>query len=122
MIKQKFIEGIDANDNGISAYPSDVPPAFEPALTITDMVAGLNPPWNDGATDAEVDQQFEQASKLMGEAFVAKLDYYGKAWLPARDIVENALSNRFSLDEYGRILHLPTFCPWKVISVGGYVR
>ena len=61
-------------------------------------------------------------ANCMGEAFVAKLDYYGKAWLPARDIVENALSNRFSLDEYGRILHLPTFCPWKVISVGGYVR
>jgi len=86
------------------------------------MVAALNPPWNNGATDAEVDQRFEQASKLMGEAFVAKLDYYGKAWLPARDIVEKALSNRFNLDECGRILHLPTFCPWKVISVRDCVR
>ena len=114
---KKFIEGIDANDNGISAYPSEISPKFEPPLSITSMVAGLNPPWNVPATDADVDEKFEKASTLMGEAFLSKLDFYGKSWLPARDIVVSALEKSKSLDSQGRLLHLPQFCPWKVILV-----
>jgi uncharacterized UPF0160 family protein len=91
-----------------------VKPAFESAMSITDMVAALNPPWNIKATPEEVDQRFEQASKLMGEAFLSKLDFYANAWLPARDIVDTALQKRTELDDQGRILHLPQFCPWKV--------
>jgi len=111
---QKFIEGIDANDNGISAYPSDIKPKFESALSITGIVAALNPTWNEPATDADIDKRFEEASTLMGEQFLKKLDFYGKAWLPARDIVVRALEENENLDPQGRILHLPQFCPWKV--------
>lgn len=117
---QKFIEGIDANDNGISAYPSDIKPKFEPALSITGMVAALNPVWNEPVTDAEVDKLFEQASTLIGNQFLKKLDFYGKAWLPARDIVMNALEHSQSLDPDGRILHLPHFCPWKVTTLNSH--
>jgi len=78
------------------------------------MVASLNPAWNEPATDADVDKRFEEASKLMGEQFLKKLDFYGKAWLPARDIVVRALEQSANLDPKGRILHLPQFCPWKV--------
>jgi len=86
-------------------------------MSITDMVGALNPPWNSSATNEEIDNRFERASKIMGEAFLMKLDFYGKAWLPARDIVEQALHKRKELDEEGRILHLPQFCPWKVSLV-----
>ena len=112
---EKFIEGIDANDNGISAYPSDIKPKFETALSITGMVASLNPAWNEPTTDADIDKRFEEASVLMGEQFLKKLDFYGKAWLPARDIVVRALEQSQNLDPKGRILHLPQFCPWKVL-------
>jgi uncharacterized UPF0160 family protein len=78
------------------------------------MVAALNPAWNVPCTDSEIDQRFEKASILMGEAFLSKLDFYGKSWLPARSIVVDALSQRKTLDSKGRILHLPQFCPWKV--------
>jgi Uncharacterised protein family (UPF0160) len=78
------------------------------------MVAALNPSWNEPNTDADRDARFEQASTLMGEQFLKKLDYYGKSWLPARDIVMKALKESESLDPQGRILHLPEFCPWKV--------
>ena len=111
---KKFIEGIDANDNGISAYPQDISPKFEPAISITGMVAGLNPSWNEDPTDDERDARFDKASVLMGEQFLQKLDYYGKSWLPARDIVIRALEDSKDLDKQGRILHLPQFCPWKV--------
>lgn len=79
------------------------------------MVAALNPAWNEPATDADIDRRFEEASVLMGEQFLKKLDFYGKAWLPARDIVVGALAQSEPLDPKGRILHLPKFCPWKVL-------
>jgi uncharacterized UPF0160 family protein len=80
------------------------------------MVASLNPAWNIPTTDEEIDERFQQASTLMGDAFLQKLYFYGKSWLPARDIVVRALNQRQSLDVKGRILHLPQFCPWKVDS------
>ncbi|KAF3940186.1 hypothetical protein ABW19_dt0203522 [Dactylella cylindrospora] len=114
-IYTEFIEAIDANDNGISAYPSSAgSPAFsEKGLTLPSMVAGLNPRWNEKITDELSNSQFEKASKLMGEAFVSKLDYYFKAWLPAREIVVEALRNRFTTDPSGRIINLGISCPWK---------
>jgi MYG1 exonuclease len=112
---EKFIEAIDANDNGISAWPSHVQPAFEPTMSITGLVASLNPAWNFPASDSEVDRRFEDASKLMGEAFLNKLDFYGNSWLPARDIVQVGLNTRHTLDPQGQILHLPQFCPWTVV-------
>lgn len=34
-------------------------------------------------------------------------------WLPARDIVEKAISSRLDVDPKGRIIVLETSCPWK---------
>jgi len=119
---QKFIEGIDANDNGISAYPTDIKPKFEPCMSIAGVVASLNPTWNEPATDEEIDARFEKASTFMGDLFLNKLDFYGKAWLPARDIVVQALEQSKSLNSKGRILHLPQFCPWKVPPPVHYPR
>jgi uncharacterized UPF0160 family protein len=84
-------------------------------MSIAGVVASLNPTWNENATDDEIDQRFEKASTFMGELFLNKLDFYGKGWLPARDIVVRALDDSKSLDSKGRILHLPHFCPWKVL-------
>jgi uncharacterized UPF0160 family protein len=80
------------------------------------MVAALNPQWNESTTAEEIDRRFEEASILMGEQFLKKVDFYGKAWLPARDIVVTALEQSRSLDPKERILHLPQFCPWKVVD------
>ncbi|KAF3916499.1 hypothetical protein ABW20_dc0101022 [Dactylellina cionopaga] len=112
---KEFIEAIDANDNGVSAYPSSAgPPAFsERGLTLPAMVGGLNPRWNEKITDELSNSQFEKASKLMGEAFVDKLDYYAKAWLPAREIVVEAIQKRFDVDKSGKIVNLGISCPWK---------
>ncbi|EPS39375.1 hypothetical protein H072_6837 [Dactylellina haptotyla CBS 200.50] len=111
----EFIEAIDANDNGISAFPSSAgSPAFsERGITLPAMVGGLNPRWNEEITDEISNRQFEKASKLMGDAFVAKLDYYAKAWLPAREIVVEAVKNRMETDPSGKIINLGISCPWK---------
>ncbi|KAL7270651.1 hypothetical protein RUND412_006630 [Rhizina undulata] len=110
----EFIEAVDANDNGISAYPADVKPSFnDRGVTLAGLVSGLNPWWNQPTTPQEEDTRFEQASTLMGEAFAKKLDFYAFAWLPARDILQSAFEKRFEHDTEGRILVLEQSIPWK---------
>jgi uncharacterized UPF0160 family protein len=111
---KEFIEALDANDNGISAYPADAKAAFSTGgITLPSMVGALNPNWNAPVDQAGEDQMFEQASRLMGETFVRKLDYYVNAWLPARVFVENAIAEREKYDADGRILVFEQSLPWK---------
>ncbi|KAI5784633.1 metal-dependent protein hydrolase [Geopyxis carbonaria] len=111
---KEFIEAIDANDNGISAYPADIKPLFNyHSLSLPSQVGALNPNWNTPVDQAGEDERFEKASTLMGEAFVSKLDFYAKAWLPARDILIEAFEKRFDHHADGRIIVLKTSIPWK---------
>ncbi|RPB05065.1 metal-dependent protein hydrolase [Choiromyces venosus 120613-1] len=114
-VYRDFIEALDANDNGISAYPSDVKPSFnDKSISLPSLVGLLNPEWNDPIkTQESEDEKFLEASKLMGTVFVQKLDYYGKSWLPARDYVVKAMEGRFEHDDKGRILVFSQSVPWK---------
>ena len=51
---------------------------------------------------------------MTGEEFLGRLDYYGNAWLPARDVVATALKSRLNIDPSGRIVLFEQFAPWKV--------
>ncbi|PWW78956.1 metal-dependent protein hydrolase [Tuber magnatum] len=114
-VYRDFIEAIDANDNGISAYPSDIKPAFnDKSISLPSLVGLLNPEWNDPVkTQESENEKFLEASELMGTVFVQKLDYYGKSWLPARGYVVKAMESRFEHDEKGRILVFSESIPWK---------
>lgn len=57
---------------------------------------------------------FAKASNMTGEEFLNRLDFYAKAWLPARDIVISALSNRKAVHPSGHIIVFEQFAPWKV--------
>lgn len=41
---------------------------------------------------------------MAGEEFENRLDYYAKAWLPARDVVLEAVNKRFEVDPSGQIV------------------
>lgn len=111
---KEFIESLDANDNGISNYPKDVSPKFsDKNITLPAMVSRLNPSWNESCTDADFDRQFLKSCELMGSVFVSILEGYGKSWLPAKSIVQEAFDKRFDVDASGEILVLTQFCPWK---------
>ncbi|KAK9314130.1 metal-dependent protein hydrolase [Lipomyces starkeyi] len=113
-IYSAMIEAIDGNDNGQSAYPDDIEPAYSTSsITLPGMVAGLNPAWNETYDDAYLDSQFEKASKLMGGVFVDLVKYYGNAWLPARDLVKDAIENSKQYDDEGRIVVFDQFVTWK---------
>ncbi|KAH0613087.1 uncharacterized protein H6S33_009467 [Morchella sextelata] len=111
-----FIEALDANDNGISAYPSDAPsPLFnEKSISLPSAVGAFNPNWNDPSPSQESeDANFVQASDFIGSVFLRKLDFYGKSWLPARDLVVAAIEKRMEYDDKGRILVFERSIPWR---------
>ncbi|KAI9829026.1 MAG: hypothetical protein M1832_000049 [Thelocarpon impressellum] len=121
-----FIEALDANDNGISAYdPAAIARAglekrfADGGVTLGALVGDLNPNWNDAlpsdpkASQVEEDVKFVQASELMGTAFARKLSYYASAWLPARALVHAAYAERQKHDPKGRIVVFAQGLPWK---------
>ncbi|KAH7883613.1 metal-dependent protein hydrolase [Phlebopus sp. FC_14] len=112
-IYKEFIEAIDAIDNGISQYSSQHQPKYIVKTDLSSRVAWLNPPWNVPADAQLVDSLFAKASRLTGEEFLGRLQYYAHAWLPARDMVLASLTARQNVDASGRILLFEQFAPWK---------
>lgn len=111
---EEFIEALDANDNGISAYPAEVEAKFSTGgITLPSAVAGFNPSWNEEVDQAGEDARFLEASKFIGGVFERKMDFYVKSWLPARDFVVKAIEERGKWDEQGRVLVFERSVPWK---------
>ncbi|KAK3937402.1 metal-dependent protein hydrolase [Diplogelasinospora grovesii] len=124
---ESFIEALDAHDNGISVYdPAGISAAglekrfSDGGFTLGAMVGRLNLNWNDpqpsdpAEAQAVEDAQFLKASQRIGEEFDRDLDYYTRAWLPARALVAEAFAARPEYDPQGRIMVLKAqSCPWK---------
>ncbi|KAG6870680.1 hypothetical protein C0992_012679, partial [Termitomyces sp. T32_za158] len=111
---QEFIEAIDAIDNGISQYPNDVKPKYRSRTDLSSRVATLNPAWNQPSDAQTLDTQFAKASKLTGEEFLGRLNYYANAWLPARDLLlASVTKSKETLDSTGKIILFEQFLPWK---------
>ncbi|KZS86946.1 GAMM1 protein [Sistotremastrum niveocremeum HHB9708] len=109
----EFIEGIDAIDNGIEQYDTTLEPKYKIRTDLSSRVGWLNPPWNKSSESYSIDDLFLTASNLTGTEFLDRLDYYGKSWLPARDLVATALQSRASVHPSQRIAIFDVFAPWK---------
>ncbi|KAL2022018.1 hypothetical protein VTK56DRAFT_6258 [Thermocarpiscus australiensis] len=126
-IYESFVEALDAHDNGIGVYdPAGLAAAglekrfSDGGFTLGAMVGRLNPNWNDpvpddpAAAQAAEDGRFELASQRIGEEFDRDLDYFVRAWLPAREVVAEAFAARKEYDAEGRIMVLKRqSAPWK---------
>ncbi|KAH8887712.1 metal-dependent protein hydrolase [Thozetella sp. PMI_491] len=126
-IYESFVEALDAHDNGINAYdPAAISTAgiekrfSDGGFTLGAMVGRLNPNWNDpvpadpDAAQAAEDARFELASSRIGEEFDRDLDYYARAWMPARSVVAEAFAARREYDPEGRIMVFKgQSVPWK---------
>ncbi|GBE77911.1 GAMM1 protein [Sparassis latifolia] len=108
-----FIEAIDGIDNGVSQYPVELLPKYRSRTDVSSRVGHLNPAWNESTDSQIVDGKFLQASSLVGEEFLGRLDYYANSWLPARDLVAAALARRTEVDPSGKIVLFELFLPWK---------
>lgn len=110
---KEYIEAIDAIDNGISQYPTDISPKYRVRTDVSARVGYLNPAWNQSVDSKTVDSQFLKASALVGDEFVDRLNYYANAWLPARDLVAAGLKERSHIDPSGKIVLFEQYAPWK---------
>jgi len=137
-----FIEAFDANDNGISQYdPAALRQAgIEPKFSTKGFsMAGVVNRFNYAAADPreaakasvsidangaqpkqktqeEEDTRFIKASQFVGEQFVSELLDKSQSWLPAREVVKQAFSERTQYDPQGRIIiipHRPEGVPWS---------
>lgn len=109
-----FVEAIDGIDNGIQQFPGATP-LYKSRTDLSARVGYLNPRWNEKSDAADSDRRFEKASKMAGEEFFDRVDYTFEAWLPARDIVVQAIAQRQQEggDAQGRILVFNDYASWK---------
>ncbi|KAK1150324.1 hypothetical protein N8T08_000226 [Aspergillus melleus] len=118
-----FIEAIDANDNGVSAYDpaalatANIEKRFKDGgITIASVVGDMNnadPTCPPGEPQDE-DSLFARASTFIGNVFTRKLHHAASSWLPARTTVGAAYRSRRDVHPSGRIIVLPQGgVPWK---------
>ncbi|KFM59707.1 UPF0160 protein MYG1, mitochondrial, partial [Stegodyphus mimosarum] len=110
-IYENFIQEVDAIDNGIDPFDG-AEPKYKIHTHLSARVKHCNPPWNARNVDENV--CFKKASQLVEQEFLDRVNFYGKIWLPARDIVKSAILNRISVHPSGEIIELDNGgCPWK---------
>ncbi|TFY69783.1 hypothetical protein EVJ58_g227 [Rhodofomes roseus] len=112
---KEYIEAIDAIDNGVNQYDTDQKPKYRLRTDVSSRVGFLNPAWNEPFDSNTVDARFLQASSLVGDECISRLDYYANAWLPARNLVAAAIHQARSADisAGGKIIVFEQFLPWK---------
>lgn len=109
-VYEYFVEEIDAIDNGVNQFDGE--PRYQITTTLSNRVRNLNPSWNEENMDEMV--CFLKAMRIVGEEFMDRVQYYKKSWLPARQLVVDAVENRKETDPSGEIIVFPNGgCPWR---------
>lgn len=127
-VYNRFIQGVDGEDNGVQQYPADTKPAYTSTTSLGNRVDRLNPSW--------IVEQFQTpedkaAIKLAQDTHVEQLDQFKKAvemcrtefyaivhdtifnWLHGKTFVQQAVAKRLDAHNSGKIIALESFCPWK---------
>ena len=60
---------------GVAQYDTKAPPRYASRTDLGSRVGGLNPRWNEAATDADLDERFRRAMALTGAEFLESVDY-----------------------------------------------
>ncbi|KOM58214.1 hypothetical protein LR48_Vigan11g124800 [Vigna angularis] len=111
-VYKSFMEAIDAIDNGINRYDTDLPPKYLNNTHLSSRVGRLNLDWTDPDQSAEKENEaFQRAMALAGSEFLDSVRFHVKSWLPARSIVMENIAARQTVDPSGEILVLTKFCP-----------
>lgn len=111
---EDMIEAVDAIDNGIEITANSEDARYRDSSGISMRVGRLNKRWNDPDDGPSENERFEAASSLAGTEFSEQLTGLVEGWLPARDLVEAALLQRFAVDDCGQVLRFDNGgLPWK---------
>lgn len=110
-IYTSFIQELDAIDNGVPQFDGE--PHYRINSHLSNRVKIFNPSWDEEKTPMQIDELFREAMAYVGKEFTEKIYFFGTSWLPARNIVERAVKNRFNTSLTGKIIELERFCPWQ---------
>lgn len=110
---KNFIEHIDGIDNGVQVFSGEGSLNYQVSTTLSSRVGYLNPGWNEDQSADATNTQFQQAMYLTVTEFTDSVLELVHSWLPARDLVEQAVSKRFETHKSGEIVYFPDYCPWK---------
>jgi uncharacterized UPF0160 family protein len=111
-IDERLVQGVDANDTGQTisqALVDDVRP-----MSVSGIIAGLNPSWDEELTSAQEDERFEEAVALavrILEREVAGAAAYDRA----RQLVLDAIARA----EDPRVIELDRNMPWREAVLAG---
>lgn len=124
-----FVEAIDANDNGISAYDTEAISSINKdesipyklterfisgCITLPSVVSRLNPRPDEveSSTLEEsvlFDSKFQVASELMGNAFLSIVLSMGKEWFPSQE----KMAKIYAARQDPRLIVLEEYFGWK---------
>jgi uncharacterized UPF0160 family protein len=110
-IDERLVQGVDANDTGQTIMESlvgDVRP-----MTISGVIASLNPAWDEDLTPAEEDARFEEAAALATTVLERQLAG-SAAYHRSRQLVADAIARA----EDPRLIELDRNMPWREAVVG----
>jgi uncharacterized UPF0160 family protein len=111
-VDERLVQGVDANDNGqtiMEALVADVRP-----MTVSGVIAALNPSWDEELTAADEDARFLEAVAL-AQGILAREVAGAAAFQRARELVRTAIGRA----EDPRIVELDRNMPWRETVVAG---
>ena len=111
-IDERLVQGVDANDTGqtiIEPLVESVRP-----MTVSGVIAALNPSWDEELSDAEQDARFEEAVALATRIIEGELRG-ARAFARARGLVQQAIARATD----PRIVELDRNMPWREAVVSG---
>jgi uncharacterized UPF0160 family protein len=110
-IDERLVQGVDANDTGQTIMESlvgDIRP-----MTISGVIASLNPAWDEELTPEQEDARFEEAVALA--TLVLERQVAGSAaYQRSRQLVADAIARA----EDPRLIELDRNMPWREAVVG----
>ena len=111
-IDERLVQGVDANDTGQTIMESlvgDIRP-----MTISGVIAALNPSWDEGLSRDEEDARFEQAVAIATQVLERQLAG-SAAFHRARRLVVDAIERAGD----PRLIELDRNMPWRETVVSG---
>lgn len=106
-----FVLEIDAVDNGVDCAVGPLRYALSTGLS--SRVGRLNPAWNEACDESTICARFRAAVLLCTREFVEAVFIAARQWLPARDIVRDALAGAGAAHASLAVICLARFCPWR---------
>jgi uncharacterized UPF0160 family protein len=109
-IDERLVQGVDANDIGyelIKPLVDRVRP-----MSVSGVIAGMNPAWDEELTPAEEDQRFAAAVTL-ARGILRREIAGAKAFARAQGIVREAIAAATD----PRLIELPRSLPWRELVV-----